>query len=106
MPRREWERATGIGGRVRGYLPQYWPRGLEPTLVDFDGGAVGPFRSSFDVAGDGRLAENLGTPAGSRKVQLANGRALVRLRPGAGPSAVSLSSAGLPTVVVMVTGSR
>lgn len=55
VPRREWERATGLAGRVRGYLPQHWPRGLEPTLVDFDGGPVGPFGSSFDVAGDGRL---------------------------------------------------
>ena len=53
--RLEWERATGIAGRVRGYLPQRWPDRLEPTLVDFDGEAVGPFRSSFDVAADGRL---------------------------------------------------
>ena len=53
--RLEWERATGVGGRVRGYLPQRWPDQLEPTLVDFEGEAVGPFRSSFDVAADGRL---------------------------------------------------
>jgi N-acyl homoserine lactone hydrolase len=53
--RLEWERATGVGGRLRGYLPQRWPDDLEPTLVDFDGEVVGPFRSSFDVAGDGRL---------------------------------------------------
>ena len=55
VARREWERATGLGGRLRGYLPQRWPSGLEPTLVDFGGGAVGPFASSYDVAGDGRL---------------------------------------------------
>jgi glyoxylase-like metal-dependent hydrolase (beta-lactamase superfamily II) len=55
VARAEWERATGLGGRVRGYLPQYWPAGLEPVLVDFDGGAVGPFPSSHDLAGDGRL---------------------------------------------------
>lgn len=53
--RLEWERATGIGGRVRGYVPERWPDQLEPTLVEFDGEAVGPFRSSFDVATDGRL---------------------------------------------------
>jgi beta-galactosidase len=58
----------------------------------------------FDVAGDGRLADNLGTPSGSRKVQLANGRAQIRLRLGAGPSAVSLKSAGLPTVVTALAG--
>ncbi|MCP9487769.1 MAG: N-acyl homoserine lactonase family protein [Gaiellaceae bacterium MAG52_C11] len=55
VPRLEWERATGLGGRIRGYLPQYWPDGLEPTLVDFDGGSIGPFASSHDVVGDGRL---------------------------------------------------
>ena len=55
VPRHEWELATGIGGRIRGYVPQHWPVGLEPTLVDFDGASVGPFASSFDVAGDGRL---------------------------------------------------
>ena len=53
--RLEWEQATGVGGRLRGYLPQRWPDGLEPTLIDFDGEAVGPFRASYDVAGDGRL---------------------------------------------------
>ncbi len=55
VSRIEWERATGLGGRIRGYLPQYWPRGLEPTLVDFSGEAIGPFAGSHDVAGDGRL---------------------------------------------------
>ena len=53
--RLEWERATGLGGRIRGYLPQHWPRGLQPTLVDFDGEAIGPFPASYDIAGDGRL---------------------------------------------------
>lgn len=51
----EWARATGIGGRLRGYVPQHWPRGLEPVLVEFDGPPVGPFAASHDLAGDGRL---------------------------------------------------
>ncbi|MBA2460473.1 MAG: MBL fold metallo-hydrolase [Actinobacteria bacterium] len=55
VARTEWERATGLGGRVRGYLPQYWPTGLQPTLVDFEGPPVGPFPSSHDLGGDGRL---------------------------------------------------
>lgn len=55
VPRAEWTSAQGIGGRLRGYLPQYWPRGLRPRVVDFDGPAVGPFPRSFDVASDGRL---------------------------------------------------
>lgn len=51
----EWGRAQGLGGRLRGYLPQYWPDGLHPRLVRFDDAPVGPFASSFDLCGDGRL---------------------------------------------------
>jgi N-acyl homoserine lactone hydrolase len=51
----EWRRASGLGGRLRGYLPQYWPRGLVPTTVALDGPPVGPFASSHDLAGDGSL---------------------------------------------------
>jgi N-acyl homoserine lactone hydrolase len=53
--REEWERATGLAGRLRGYLPQHWPAGLEPRLLRFDGPPVGPFSASADLAGDGRL---------------------------------------------------
>ena len=35
--------------------PSDGPTGLQPTLVDFDGEAIGPFPASYDVAGDGRL---------------------------------------------------
>jgi glyoxylase-like metal-dependent hydrolase (beta-lactamase superfamily II) len=55
VSRVEWDVASGLGGRVRGYVQQHWPPGLEPTLADFDGAAVGPFAASHDVAGDGRL---------------------------------------------------
>lgn len=51
----EWARSTGLPGRLRGYVPQHWPSDLRPHLVDFDGPAVGPFATSYDVAGDGRL---------------------------------------------------
>lgn len=51
----EWARATGLRGRVRGYLPQRWPPGVVPTLVELDGPAVGPFPASHDLAGDGSL---------------------------------------------------
>ena len=53
--RLEWVQATGVGGRLRGYLPHRWPDQLEPTLIDFEGAAFGPFPASYDVAGDGRL---------------------------------------------------
>lgn len=55
VPRVEWKRATGLAGRIRGYLPQHWPPEIEPMLVDFDGPPFGPFAASYDVAGDGRL---------------------------------------------------
>ena len=51
----EWERATGLSGRMRGYVPQHWPPGAEPVLVDVSGPGVGPFKGSYDVAGDGSL---------------------------------------------------
>jgi N-acyl homoserine lactone hydrolase len=55
VAREEWRRASGLGGRLRGYLPQHWPAGLEPRLVDLDGPALGPFPATYDVAGDGSL---------------------------------------------------
>jgi len=55
VSRVEWERGSGFGGRVRGYLPQYWPPGLEPRLLDLDDEGFGPFPGSYDVAGDGSL---------------------------------------------------
>jgi N-acyl homoserine lactone hydrolase len=46
VTRLEWERATGLRGAARGYLPQHWPPGLRPRLVDFAPAAIGPFPSS------------------------------------------------------------
>ncbi len=46
VSRIEWERAAGMPGRLRGYLPQHWPAGLTPRLVDFSGPAAGPFAAS------------------------------------------------------------
>ena len=51
----EWQRALGFPGRLRGYLPQYWPRHVTPRLVEFNAGPIGPFPASYDVAGDGSL---------------------------------------------------
>jgi glyoxylase-like metal-dependent hydrolase (beta-lactamase superfamily II) len=55
VSRLEWDHAAGMHGRLRGYLPQHWPAGLTPRLVDFSGPAAGPFAASHDVAGDGSL---------------------------------------------------
>jgi glyoxylase-like metal-dependent hydrolase (beta-lactamase superfamily II) len=55
VSRREWDDAQGLGGRLRGYLPQYWPAGIDARLVDFTGPAVGPFPASHDIVGDNSL---------------------------------------------------
>lgn len=55
VSRAEWNRARGIAGRIRGYVPHLWPRGVEPRLVEPDGPALGPFPGTYDVAGDGTL---------------------------------------------------
>jgi glyoxylase-like metal-dependent hydrolase (beta-lactamase superfamily II) len=55
VSRREWRRAKGLAGHLRGYLPHHWPAGLTPRLVDVPPAPLGPFASHVDVAGDGRL---------------------------------------------------
>jgi glyoxylase-like metal-dependent hydrolase (beta-lactamase superfamily II) len=55
VSRREWGRANGIRGRLRGYLPQHWPQAARLRLVEPEGESVGPFAATFDLAGDGRL---------------------------------------------------
>jgi N-acyl homoserine lactone hydrolase len=49
VSRVEWERAQGLAGRLRGYVPQHWPL-REPSLLEFSGP-----NDSYDVAGDGSL---------------------------------------------------
>ncbi len=51
----EWERARGLAGQLRGYIPQHWPQDVRPTLVELTGPPHGPFGASLDLAGDGTL---------------------------------------------------
>jgi beta-galactosidase len=51
----------------------------------------------FSLTGDGELMANLGTSTGSYKVQLYNGRALIRVKTRGGSSVVSVRSEGIPT---------
>ena len=55
VSRLEWDRAAGLAGRVRGYLPQHWPRGLEPRQLELDEAGFEPFPAAHDLAGDGSL---------------------------------------------------
>jgi beta-galactosidase len=54
---------------------------------------------NFDLAGEGRLLDNLGTSSGSRTVELYNGRAIIRIELKGGESVASVKSEGLPTVL-------
>ncbi len=60
---------------------------------------------SFGFTGDGKLLDNLGTASGSRKVQLANGRAKIRVHL-TGNAAASVTAEGLETVLLPLKSSR
>ncbi|QNK63982.1 DUF4982 domain-containing protein [Pedobacter sp. PAMC26386] len=51
---------------------------------------------SFSLAGEGKLLDNLGTSSGSRRVQVYNGRAIIKVKLNKGKSVVSVQSDGLP----------
>ncbi|MFT3676625.1 MAG: glycoside hydrolase family 2 TIM barrel-domain containing protein [Chitinophagaceae bacterium] len=55
---------------------------------------------SFDLTGDGQLMDNLGTSSGSRKVQLYNGRAIIRVQLKGGRSVMSAQIKDLPTAFI------
>ena len=52
VARDEWNRAQGLGGRLRGYVPQHWPPAIRPHVVEFNAPGVGPFRSAYNVTRD------------------------------------------------------
>jgi len=54
----------------------------------------------FGLTGDGELIDNLGTSTGSRYVQMYNGRAVILVKKRNGPSAFSVRSDGIPTVLL------
>lgn len=54
----------------------------------------------FKLAGDGAMIQNQGTSSGSSKVQLYNGRAIIRINLGVGVSIVSAQVDSIPTAVM------
>lgn len=70
VSRAEYEAASGVAGRVRGYLNQRWPDHFQPRLVEFDPTAVGPFPKSLTLtaAGDVHLVPTPGHTAGHLSV--------------------------------------
>ena len=54
----------------------------------------------FGLAGDGKLIDDLGTSTGSKKVQMYNGRAIIRVHTNNGKSVASAKVDGLPVAFV------
>jgi beta-galactosidase len=54
----------------------------------------------FSIAGDGKLIDDMGTSEGSRKIQLYNGRAIIRVKINHGSSMVGVASKGLSTALL------
>lgn len=52
----------------------------------------------FGLTGDGKLIDDLGTPSGSRKVQMYNGRAVISVQTNNGKSVISAKIDGVETV--------
>ena len=51
----ELARASGIAGRLRGYLPQRWPKHFDPKPLVLDGGPYGLFPRSKRLTADGAI---------------------------------------------------
>ena len=71
----EWEFASGLRGRLNGYLNQRWPRDFVPNCVNFNDGKLGPFTSHATLtrAGDIRLVPTPGHAPGHMSVLLHEG---------------------------------
>jgi glyoxylase-like metal-dependent hydrolase (beta-lactamase superfamily II) len=49
VARGEYSRATGIGGRVQGYLPHRWPKWWQPGFIAFEARRLGPFAQAMPL---------------------------------------------------------
>jgi glyoxylase-like metal-dependent hydrolase (beta-lactamase superfamily II) len=49
VSRGELERATGIGGRVQGYLPHRWPKWWQPEFIRFEQRPLGSFEETMPL---------------------------------------------------------
>ena len=49
----EYRAARGLRGRLNGYLPQHWPRGFKPQLLEFKATPCGAFEKSAPITARG-----------------------------------------------------
>jgi glyoxylase-like metal-dependent hydrolase (beta-lactamase superfamily II) len=75
----EFENASGLMGKARGFLPHRWPEGFAPRLFELDPEPFGPFPRSLRVtaAGDVRIVATHGHTRGHVSVVLEEGQQLV-----------------------------
>ena len=57
--------ASGIAGRIRGYLPQRWPKNFDPKPLVLADGPYGPFARSRRLTDDGAIVA-VATPGHTR----------------------------------------
>jgi beta-galactosidase len=81
---------------------------VEARLLDAKGVLCLDGRNAvrFALAGAGQLLDNLGTAAGSRKVELGNGRARISFRPGSEAAVLSVSADGVAGALLTVAPPR
>jgi len=74
---------------------------LEVKLLDVNNNLCLDARNLviFGLSGDGKLLDDLGTSSGSRKVEVYNGRAMIRVDTRKGKNVASVRSEGLKTAV-------
>jgi N-acyl homoserine lactone hydrolase len=73
--RSEFENASGLMGKVRGFLPHRWPQRFSPLLFELDQEPFGPFTRSLRVseAGDVTVVATGGHTNGHVSVVLDEG---------------------------------
>jgi N-acyl homoserine lactone hydrolase len=73
--RQEFENASGLMGKARGFLPHRWPQWFAPRLFELDPEPLGPFPQSLGVtaAGDVRIVATHGHTRGHVSVVLEEG---------------------------------
>jgi len=52
VSRKEWNLASGLTGRLGGYLNQRWADFFQPTLIDFTDSSYGGFPESYQMCDD------------------------------------------------------
>jgi glyoxylase-like metal-dependent hydrolase (beta-lactamase superfamily II) len=53
VSQREFQRASGLAGRLQGYLPHRWPKWWQPEFIRFDRRPLGPFAEAMALTARG-----------------------------------------------------